>query len=75
MTGPTNSAETFVRERCVADPKWFEHSPDLWNAYLAWCRERSEAPVSRTAFGLALRAAGCANRRGHVVTWLGIRLK
>lgn len=65
----------FVAERCAPDPNWFEHAAELWDAYRRWCEARGGDPGTRTALGRALAAAGYRRKQGHVVTWLGVRLR
>ncbi len=64
----------FFDERIITDPGWFETAADLYAAYLRWCCCTVSRPVSVTAFGRALKQRGFSSRRGHIVTWLGLRL-
>jgi putative DNA primase/helicase len=48
----------FIADCCIEGPDAIESSSDLLQAYLSWCKNNRENPVSQTAFGTALTRRG-----------------
>lgn len=67
----------FLAERCVTGPGVKATAAQLYKAYLSWCEENGEKPVSQRAFGLRLSERGFERKRGtgNQHMWVGIALR
>ena len=66
----------FLAERFVKDRLGSVTAASMAEAYLSWCRDANEKPMTKTALGLALSERGYDKARiRHVWTWLGLRLR
>jgi putative DNA primase/helicase len=65
----------FIRERCYVDPTTSVGATPLYEAYVAWCPDAGEEPVSQTSFGKTLTERGFVKKNTkHGVSRLGVRL-
>lgn len=70
----------FVRERAAVDPDGVAVMDDAYAAYRGWCGTAGEPPLSKAAFGAALRGAvpavreGRPRRGGRKRVYRGVRL-
>jgi putative DNA primase/helicase len=67
----------FLDDRCILDPNTRVTSKELYQAYMSWCRDCGEEPLSQRAFGRALSERGFtpAKLTGGTRGWVGIALK
>lgn len=67
----------FFDERCVIEDAATVTALDVFNAYLAWCRDSGEESVSQKTFGAELRRRGFQRGRtsSNHVRWTGLRLR
>lgn len=52
----------FLAECCVCAPQATTSAKDLYNAYLTWCEENKERPLSQRNFGIKLGERGTFER-------------
>src|SRR5205085_409221 len=68
----------FLAARCVSDPRGRETNRNLRGAYVTWCQDSEEEPISEKAFSRALEEHAFRRERGkdknRTRGWLGIRL-
>jgi hypothetical protein len=66
----------FVETGCVVSPREMIIAKDLYDGYVAWCRDRGHEPLAQRSFGMRLTALGFQRRRRGRGRhwWLGIRL-
>jgi putative DNA primase/helicase len=67
----------FLRECCMVEPDAKETAASLYGTYKeAWCKESGEKPITKTAFGIALRERGLqAKVHRGAQHWFGVRLR
>jgi putative DNA primase/helicase len=74
----SNTLGQFIGECCIVQDGAVAPSMVLYNKYKDWCVERSEKPLTHTAFGRKLGEAGFDSQkqgRGNTKHRLGIRLR
>jgi len=66
----------FLSDRCVVAPTAKAAIRDVYKAYLTWCEENGERPVSQRELGSRLVERGFERRRAHggMWVWQGIGL-
>lgn len=66
----------FIAERCVLDATVTALSGDLYRAYVNWCEENRERPLTQRTFGARLSERGLDSRKttGGKRGWAGIGL-
>ncbi|MCL6562452.1 MAG: DUF5906 domain-containing protein [Firmicutes bacterium] len=66
----------FLEARCVVKPAARVKVKDLYEAYLHWCEETGERPLSQRIFGVHLAERGFerAKSTGGQFVWLGVGL-
>lgn len=66
----------FIAEYCVLTPTATVRSKALYDAYIAWCEDNHERPVSQKVFGSRLTERGLESRKttGGKRSWAGIGL-
>lgn len=72
----SDSIASFVENRCIVSADKMTIAKELYDAYLAWCREGGYEPVVQRSFGMRLTALGYQRRRRGRGRhwWLGIGL-
>lgn len=66
----------FLSERCLLKPPATVTAGTLYEAYLGWCHESGEKPLSKRTFGLRLIERGfLAIRSRRVRSWRGLQLR
>jgi putative DNA primase/helicase len=67
----------FLEARCDISPHESEKMAVIYGEYEYWCNSEKEKPVSKRAFGLAMRERGFNHRRGTggVKFYCGLKLK
>ena len=68
---------TFLGDRCVVRPNVSATAKELYAAYVEWCEETGEKPLTQKAIGqrLAERGLETARLHGGVRAWKGIALR
>lgn len=64
----------FLLDRCVEWEGAVVTAGALYTAYERWCGQSGVDPVSRTAFGRALRSRGFTKVKHGTVSWAGLEL-
>lgn len=66
----------FLRERCIQSPGMRTPSTLLHTAYVRWCNQTENTPVSQKSFSSALKRRGFNSRKsGGTMHWIGIGLR
>ena len=60
----------FLSDRCVIMPTAKAAVKDVYKAYIRWCEENGERPVSQRELGSRLVERGFERRRAHGGTWV-----
>jgi putative DNA primase/helicase len=67
---------TFIDERCMIGPELRAPTGPLFDAYLEWCIDSGESPITITPFTKALRERGFVSKRqARERGWLGLALR
>jgi len=71
--------QTFLTERCELDPEAYVVKAQLYQGYVAFCKEIRAGPETETAFALRLKQEGLTTGRRTIggsrpSTWEGVRL-
>ncbi len=66
----------FITERCLLRPTASALSSEIYQAYLGWCEENRERPLTQRTFGARLSERGLENRKttNGKRGWVGIGL-
>ncbi len=65
----------FAGDRIVNEPHAVSKAADIWTAYLKWCEDNEEGPVTQTMLGRRLRQMGYEKKESNgVVRYLGVAL-
>lgn len=66
----------FLAELCVKGPQCKVLAKNLYAAYVAWCQEAQEKPLSKPAFGGHLRERGLTTKKSTagLFVWFGVGL-
>lgn len=67
----------FLAESCVEGPQYKASAKGVYVAYIAWCLENQEKPLSKQAFGAHLRERGLTAKKstGGRYVWSGLGLR
>ena len=67
----------FLRLKCERSPRYEVAVSELHNAYLTWCAEQQEDPISKREFDNLVREHGFSTKprgKSNIVHWQGIRI-
>lgn len=67
----------FLAESCVVGPQYKASAKALYAAYVAWCQEAQEKPLSKQALGGHLRERGLTTKKSTagLFVWFGVGLR
>ena len=71
---PMKIAERFLNEACIMDEQSLIAVSDLFNLFIAWCKENGVTALSKTMLGRKLHSLGIGRQRGKYKRyWVGIK--
>jgi putative DNA primase/helicase len=72
----TDELAPFLEERCDRSTSGRTKTSDLYAAYVSYCDQGKERPITRSAFGRALTDRGiCAQKSSGIIFRLGVTLR
>lgn len=71
----TDTVARFFVEMCISEPNSEILASELYQAYLLWCLDKEEEPVSNTAFGRNVGEKITKKRNMVGIFYLGIKLR